>query len=370
MSNTFITDIVTRELDGEEVAKRVDAHNDLYLSAFATHLTFYEDQYVFWGNPAVMGAKITANNILYWGANALLFFHRKLTELEFMSEVRPDLERIWAVNRRLEELFRQWHAVDSREWRRGYVGVTDFPALIQRHIQLTAGFDDDALKAQLAANADVMEAVAVLIFNKAAAALGNGAPGDDVKIDPYKVSLEPDRWEADGLLGGSGLTVAEARQGPAGGLESCFAGAVAKTFQKNLTLRMGMVFMQPMIKLGLGGKGMHLLSVPDQESGTMQTTPVTVIENGGRWLVAPYGVTRWVRNARAAGWVELRRGRSRERLRLTEVGPEEGAPILREYVQKVAMVRPYFDVDADAAPEAFAPEVATHPVFRIEPGTP
>jgi len=228
MSNTFITDIVTRELDGEEVAKRVDAHNDLYLSAFATHLTFYEDQYVFWGNPAVMGAKITANNILYWGANALLFFHRKLTELEFMSEVRPDLERIWAVNRRLEELFRQWHAVDSREWRRGYVGVTDFPALIQRHIQLTAGFDDDALKAQLAANADLMEAVTVLIFNKAAAALGNGAPGDDVKIDPYKVSLEPDRWEADGLLGGSGLTVAEARQGPAGGLESCFADVVAQ----------------------------------------------------------------------------------------------------------------------------------------------
>ena len=73
-----------------------------------------------------------------------------------------------------------------------------------------------------------MEAVTVLIFNKAAAALGNGAPGDDVKIDPYKVSLEPDRWEADGLLGGSGLTVAEARQGPAGGLESCFADVVAQ----------------------------------------------------------------------------------------------------------------------------------------------
>jgi hypothetical protein len=140
---------------------------------------------------------------------------------------------------------------------------------------------------------------------------------------------------------------------------------VAKTFQKNLALRMGMVFMQPMIKLGLGGKGMHLLSVPDQESGTMQTTPVTVIENGGRWLVAPYGVTRWVRNARSAGWVELRRGRSRERLRIDEAGPEEGAPILREYVQRVSMVRPYFDVEADAPAEAFASEVPTHPVFRI-----
>jgi hypothetical protein len=141
---------------------------------------------------------------------------------------------------------------------------------------------------------------------------------------------------------------------------------VAKAFEKTLFLRMGMVFMQPLIKLGLGGKGMYLLSVPDEESGDMRTTPVTVIENGhGRWLVAPYGVTRWVRNARAAGWVELRRGRERAKLRIAEVGPEEGAPILHEYVRKVAMVRPYFDVQHDAPPEAFAAEVPTHPVFRI-----
>jgi len=228
MGNTFITDIVTRELDGEDVRERIDAHNELYLGAFETHLTFYEGQYVFWGNPAVMGAKITANNILYWGANALLFFKRKLTDLEFMSAVRPDVERIWAVVRRLEPLFRQWHALDAREWRRGYVGVTDFPALIQRHVELAMPMDDEALKAKLAANADLMEAVTVLIFNKAASSLGDAAPAEDVRIDPYKVSLEPDRWEADGLFSDSGLSVAEARQSPAGGLESCWADVVAQ----------------------------------------------------------------------------------------------------------------------------------------------
>jgi flavin-dependent dehydrogenase len=228
MSNTFITDLVTRELDGEDVKDRVDAHNDLYLSAFATHLTFYENQYVFWGNPQVMGAKITANNILYWGANALLFFKRKLTDLEFMAAVRPDVERIWALVRRLEGLFREWHELDSREWRRGYVGVTDFPALIQRHVELAIPMDDDALKAKIAANADLLEAVAVLIFNKAAKSLGDAAPDEDVRIDPYKVSLDPDRWEADGLFSGSGLSAEEARQTPAGGLESCFTDVVAQ----------------------------------------------------------------------------------------------------------------------------------------------
>lgn len=141
---------------------------------------------------------------------------------------------------------------------------------------------------------------------------------------------------------------------------------MARVFEKTLFLRMGTVFMRRLIVLGLGAKDAYLLTVIDHESGESRSTPVTVVENQqGRWLVAPYGPTRWVRSARAAGWVELRRGRRRERLRTVEVGPEEGAPILREYVQRVAMVRPYFDVEADAPVEAFAAEVPGHPVFHL-----
>ena len=141
---------------------------------------------------------------------------------------------------------------------------------------------------------------------------------------------------------------------------------MAKTFEKGLVQQVGVVFMQRMIMLGIGGKGMSLLSVPDAERGGVQSTPVTVIEHGSdRWLVAPYGVTRWVRNAREAGWVELRRGRRRERVSIVEADPERGAAVLREYVQKVPMVRPYLDADPDGPIEAFAAEVPAHPVFRI-----
>lgn len=59
------TDLVARDLDGEDVAKRGEAHDDFYLSAYRTHLSFYERQYEFWGNPAIMTIKIGANNILY-----------------------------------------------------------------------------------------------------------------------------------------------------------------------------------------------------------------------------------------------------------------------------------------------------------------
>ena len=57
-----------------------------------------------------------------------------------------------------------------------------------------------------------MEAFAVLAFSRAAQNLGDAAPGEAEKINPYAVSLNPDRWEADGLLDGSGMSLAEARQ--------------------------------------------------------------------------------------------------------------------------------------------------------------
>ena len=228
LANTFTADLITRELDGEDVAARAEAHNDLFLGAYRTHLTFYERQYEFWGNPAIMTVKIGANNILYWGANALLFFHRKLTDLEFMDSVRPDVERIWALNRRLEAMYREWNALDAREWRRAYVSPVAFPAMLERHIELVAGFDDDALRAKLASNRELMEAYTVIAFHKACEALGDGGPDEDAQVNPYAVSLSRDSWEADGMFDGSGLSLAEARQTPAAGAETLWMEKIAQ----------------------------------------------------------------------------------------------------------------------------------------------
>jgi flavin-dependent dehydrogenase len=228
MANTFATDLITRSLDGEDVTERAKAHDDLYRSAYRTHLTFYEKQYEFWHNAAVMNVKIGANNILYWGANGLLFFHRKLTDLEFMAKARPYVDRIWALNRRLEPMYREWNALESREWRRAMVPSSGFPAMFDRHMDLIAGFDDEALLARLIDNTELMEGYTVLAFHRAASALPGGAPDEDQKINPYAVSLDPDRWEADGLFNGEGISVAEARQTPAAGMENLFMEAIAQ----------------------------------------------------------------------------------------------------------------------------------------------
>jgi flavin-dependent dehydrogenase len=228
LSNTFTTDLITRGLDGEDVVKRAEAHNDFFLHAYQVHLSEYEGQYVFFDNPAVMNVKISGNNIYYWGCLGLLFFHRKLIDLDVMAAVRPDVERMWRLITRLEAMYREWNELEQREWHRAMVPTAAFPAMFDRHRDMVAGFDDESLKQRMKDNADLLEAFAVLAFNRAAQNLGDAAPGEDEKINPYAVSLDPGRWESDGLLGGEGLTVAEARQSPAGGMENLFMEAIAQ----------------------------------------------------------------------------------------------------------------------------------------------
>jgi len=67
----------------------------------------------------------------------------------------------------------------------------------------------------------------VLAFSRAAVNLGDAAPGEDEKINPYAVSLDPSRWEADGLFDGSGLSLVEARETEAAGLQNLYLEAVA-----------------------------------------------------------------------------------------------------------------------------------------------
>ena len=81
--------------------------------------------------------------------------------------------------------------------------------------------------------------------------------------------------------------------------------------------------------------------------------------------MAPYGEVGWVRNARAAGEVQLRRKRRAETLQIEEVAPTSAAPVLRRYLQQVGVVRPFFDVTPTSPVAAFEREAPRHPVFRL-----
>jgi deazaflavin-dependent oxidoreductase (nitroreductase family) len=144
--------------------------------------------------------------------------------------------------------------------------------------------------------------------------------------------------------------------------------ATPRPYRKSLWRRALNAVVRPMAKLGLTGPRTHLLTVRGRASGKLWSTPVSIVRIGEeRWLVAPYGERNWVKNARAAGWVELRRGRRRERLAVEELAPEQAVPVLQEYYRLGRITHPFFAVSLESSHEAWLADAALHPVFRLRP---
>src|SRR5436305_975050 len=88
-------------------------------------------------------------------------------------------------------------------------------------------------------------------------------------------------------------------------------------------------------RLGVSVWGSRVLAVRGRKSGEWRTTPVNLLTiDGVRYLVAPRGLTQWVRNLRAAGAGELRLGRRVEAFTTTEVADADKPAILRAYLKR------------------------------------
>ena len=141
---------------------------------------------------------------------------------------------------------------------------------------------------------------------------------------------------------------------------------MAAKFRQTWLRRLGNRLIAPLARLGLAGKRTHVLTVPGRKSGKKYSTPVMLVfHDGERWLVAPYGERPWVRNARAAGSVELTRALRTEQVPVEEVDAQTAGPVLREYLRKTPITKPFFDASAESPVEAFAAEATRHPVFRV-----
>jgi len=141
---------------------------------------------------------------------------------------------------------------------------------------------------------------------------------------------------------------------------------VAARYQLGLARRAGNGLVRMLLRLGLGPARTYLLTVKGRRSGAPRSTPVTLVEEGGRrWLVSPYGEVAWVRNLRATGRATLSRCGHTVEIAVREVGADEAAPVLKMYVTRVPITRPYFDVRPDSDLAAFRAEAPRHPVFAI-----
>jgi deazaflavin-dependent oxidoreductase (nitroreductase family) len=119
--------------------------------------------------------------------------------------------------------------------------------------------------------------------------------------------------------------------------------------------------------LGIGPGFIYLLQVRGRKTGKIFSTPVNLMEIGGKQiLVAPRGRTQWVRNAEAAGEITLKRGSKRLRFGLRPIADEQKPQLLKEYLDRYASaVGKFFPVAPGSQVEKFQEIAGNYPVFEL-----
>jgi len=123
-------------------------------------------------------------------------------------------------------------------------------------------------------------------------------------------------------------------------------------------------------RAGLSVYGSRILAIRGRRSGEWRTTPVNLlVHRGERYLVAPRGLTGWVRNIRASGSGELRLGARREPIRVVELPDDQKPEVLRAYLRRWRFeVGVFFQGVGPEAPDEELRRIAPdYPVFRLLP---
>lgn len=113
IGNGLITDMIVRELDGQDVVARAQISDSLFRSLTDMWLAVYQDQYTLMGTPTVMSAKVIWDVAFYWGFIGFLYTNERFVRVADNPEFVPYLQGLIALSNRVQLFFREWAAVEN-----------------------------------------------------------------------------------------------------------------------------------------------------------------------------------------------------------------------------------------------------------------
>jgi flavin-dependent dehydrogenase len=161
ISNTFITDLIIRDLAGETIESRSVRYQQMYTSFYRNALSLYENLYPGFGDRHLMMGKTLWDYAFYWGALSVLFFQKSLTDLKGMDACAIHLGRIQRCNERMQALFRH-HAREQRylEPKGIFIDQYQIPILRRFNSDLPESVKNGSISGHIKRNADCLSEVA------------------------------------------------------------------------------------------------------------------------------------------------------------------------------------------------------------------
>ncbi len=132
LGNTLLTRLIRDGATPESVAQ-CDAMMLEWQDAFTE---VFRDQYPVFGSTKVMTAKVVWDNASYWVFVCQSFFQNILDDPEYLERYRQVFAEYHRLNRRVQQLFRDWAACEDTAADYEYLGYADFPIAVRAHLEL------------------------------------------------------------------------------------------------------------------------------------------------------------------------------------------------------------------------------------------
>jgi flavin-dependent dehydrogenase len=221
IANTMITELIVRDLAGEDITGLTPQYDAFYLWIFKSLMPLWEDQYGLMGNPQVWSVKSTWDLLSYLMLPAVLYYNECMTDLAFMESIAPEVAQFTTLNMRMQAFFKEWNLLTSgtNEARFVDTGV----GFIREHVAAsTEPLDREQVTAKVRTNLALAEDVARVIMGWAAGHLG--MPVDAAAINPLDFTLgagsggreRVDARKGNGLNGSSERRISKTRTALAG----------------------------------------------------------------------------------------------------------------------------------------------------------
>ena len=169
IANTYIAELVARDLEGAALAPHARYYEQLFLSFYRSTLSLYVDQYPLFGDPEVMPVKVLWDYTYYWGVLCQLYFQGRLADLGAIGAVRGELASTLALNEAVQALLRAWASASAR---RNPATMIDQAALgwfAELNRGLLDRLDTAGFTARMRENAALLHGLAAEIATRAAA---------------------------------------------------------------------------------------------------------------------------------------------------------------------------------------------------------
>lgn len=194
ISNSYITDLIGRDRDGEYVGGRGKVYQQLYFSFYESTLSLYTGQYPIMGDPEVLPVKVIWDYTYYWGILCQLFFQQRLTDLTNISALSAEMAHGKALNFAMQKFLREWSKLSPKRGAAVMLDQAKLPWFVELNRGLNDALDEAAFRARIKENAQLLDRLAAEIVVRARACC------PDVDAEPVLQLLRSPQPSSERLL--------------------------------------------------------------------------------------------------------------------------------------------------------------------------